>query len=121
MKFLRRYKATEFRQFTLYTLIILLKDVLPKKYYKHFLKFHCAIRILSTPGDCLRNNALAHELLKDFVVEFGLLYGYKNLSHNLHSLLHLAADVVHFQCPLDDYAAFKESTSKQLSGLGTDK
>lgn len=107
MKFLKRYKATEFRQFALYTLTILLKDVLPKKYYEHFLKFHCAIRILSTPEDCLRNNALAHELLKNFVAEFGLLYGYKNLSHNVHSLLHLAEDVVHFQCPLDDYAAFK--------------
>lgn len=107
MKFLKRYKATEFRQFTLYTLIILLKDILPKNYYDHFLKFHCAIRILSTPEDCLRNNALAHELLKDFVVEFGLLYEYKSLSFNVHSLLHLAADVRHLRSPLDDYAAFK--------------
>lgn len=107
LKHLKRYKATEFRQYTLYTLIIILKDILPAKYYNHFLKFHCAIRILCTPNDCLKNNNLANELLKDFVKEFGALYGYHNLSHNIHSLLHLSEDVKNFNCPLDSYSAFK--------------
>lgn len=107
LKHLKRYKATEFRQYNLYTLIILLEDVLPAKYYNHFLKLHCAIRILCTPNDCIKNNDLAKELIKDFVKEFGALYGYHNLSHNVHSLLHLSDDVKHFNCPLDDYSAFK--------------
>lgn len=107
LKHLKRYKATEFRQFTLYTLIIILKDILPLNYYNHFLKFHCAIRILSTPNDCIKNSDLASELLTDFVKEFGVLYGYHNLSYNVHCLLHLSQDVSHFKCPLDDYSAFK--------------
>lgn len=107
LKLLKRFKATEFRQFTLYTLIILLEDILPLEYYNHFLKFHCAIRILCTPVDCIQNNALASELLSDFVKEFGVLYGYRNLSHNIHSLLHLSQDVLHFNSPLDSYSAFK--------------
>lgn len=106
-KFLKRFKATEFRQFSLYTLIIVLEGLLPLKYYNHFLKFHCAIRILSTPGDCIRNNTLASELLTDFVKEFGVLYGYHNLSFNVHSLMHLSNDIMHFNCPLEGYSAFK--------------
>lgn len=107
LKHLKRYKATEFRQYTLYTLIIILKDILPPKYYNHFLKFHCAVRILCSPDDCIKNNDLANELLRDFVKEFGTLYGYHNLSHNVHSLLHLSKDVKNFNCPLDSYSAFK--------------
>lgn len=106
-KFLKRFKGTEFRQFALYTLIIVLEEILPPMYYKHFLKFHCAVRILSTPGDCIRNNNLASELLTDFVKEFGAMYGYHNLSSNVHSLLHLSEDVMHYKCPLESYSAFK--------------
>lgn len=43
------WKATEFRQFLLYTGPIVLKNRLPQNQYNHFLSFHCAIRILSTP------------------------------------------------------------------------
>lgn len=107
LKHLKRYKATEFRQFALYTLPIILEDLLPLQYYDHFLKFHCAIRILCTPGECVQKNALANELLTDFVKEFGVLYGYHNLSHNVHSLLHLSEDVIYFNCPLDGFSAFK--------------
>lgn len=107
LKHFKRYKATEFRQFTLYTLVVILNGILPEKYYNHFLKFHCAIRILCTPKDCIKNNDLAHELLEDFVREFGSLYEYRSLSHNVHSLLHLAEDVRNLNCPLDSYSAFK--------------
>ncbi|XP_037041508.1 uncharacterized protein LOC119078138 [Bradysia coprophila] len=68
LKLLKRFKATEFRQFALYTMIILLEGLLPLNYYNHFLKFHCAVRILSTPDDCIRNNALANDLMTDFTL-----------------------------------------------------
>ncbi len=96
-KLLKRFKATEFRQFAMYTLIILLEDILPAKYYAHFAKFLFAVRILSTPVDCSRNNKLASELITDFVREFGILYGYQNASFNVHSLLHLSEDVMHYK------------------------
>lgn len=107
LKLLKRFKATEFRQFVLYTMVIVLEGLIPLKYYNHFLKLHCAVRILSTPDDCIRNNTLAHDLITDFVKEFGKLYGYQNSSFNVHSLLHLSQDVLNFGCTLDSYSAFK--------------
>lgn len=102
-----RYKATELRQLLLYTMPILLKDAVPTVYYNHFMLLHCAIRILCSPNDCLTNNALAEELLSDFVVQFEKLYKKRNMSHNVHSVQHLAKDVLKFQSPLDDYSAFR--------------
>lgn len=41
-----RWKATEFRQLLLYTGPVVLRDVLEKDTYYHFLVLHVAIRIL---------------------------------------------------------------------------
>jgi len=42
---INRWKATEFRSFILYTRPVLLKDVLPKRVYEHFLCLNVSIRI----------------------------------------------------------------------------
>ena len=44
-----RWKATEFREFILYTGPLVLKDILHEEYYFHFLTLHCAMRILLSP------------------------------------------------------------------------
>ena len=46
-----RWKATEFREFILYTGPLVLKDILHEGYYIHFLTLHCAMRILLSPDD----------------------------------------------------------------------
>lgn len=43
------WKATEFRLFLLYTRPLVLKDVIPTRYYEHFLKLTVATRILCSP------------------------------------------------------------------------
>ena len=57
---LRHWKATEYRQFLLYTGPLVLKDVLPSDLYHHFLYLHCAIKILCSESLCCRYNMYAN-------------------------------------------------------------
>ena len=91
----------------------MLKNILQKKYYEHFLLLVCAVRILSHPKDCEKNNECASDLLREFVKKFNELYGLENMSYNVHSLLHIAEDVKKFG-HLDSYSAFKFENFMQI-------
>lgn len=107
LKYLSRYKATQYRQLLLYTLPVIAADLLKPEYYFHFLKLHVAIRILCSSDLCLQFNEFAKNLIEDFVREFALLYSPHCMSFNIHSLIHLANDVKLLNAPLDDFSAFK--------------
>ncbi|CAH1170530.1 unnamed protein product [Phaedon cochleariae] len=100
----KRWKATEFRQFLFYTGPVVLKHVLSKSKYKHFLSLHISMFILA--GKALNHNIdYAGILLKYFVDTFIIIYGKDNVSHNVHNLLHICDDVRRFGS-LDDFSAF---------------
>jgi len=63
------WKATEFRQFLLYTGPIVLLNVLSKDMYTHFLSLSVAMSILLNENDTFRNKyvVFAGELLNFFV------------------------------------------------------
>lgn len=102
---LARWKATEFRQFILYTGPIVMRDFLQIDVYKHFMCLHTAIFILCDTQlvNCYKD--YAEELLSYFVKSFSTLYGKEHLSYNVHGLLHICADTVKFG-NLDRYSAF---------------
>ncbi|KYN02340.1 hypothetical protein ALC62_06834 [Cyphomyrmex costatus] len=102
---LDRWKATEFRLFLLYIGPVALRTILPLDYYIHFNVFNCAMRILCHPANCICNNQYAQDLLKYFVYEFKTLYGEKNLTYNVHNLIHLSNDVLIYGS-LDKFSAF---------------
>jgi hypothetical protein len=104
---LDRYKATEFRFIVLYLGPIVLKGMLSQNYYKHFLLFHCAIRILSTVKfiDTAFINT-AKELLIYFVQNCENFYGTDFCVYNTHSLIHLADDVKYHKEVLDELSCF---------------
>lgn len=57
LKELENWKASEYRQFLLYTGPIILKNCLKKSKYVHFLALHCSVRILCTSDLYLKYNS----------------------------------------------------------------
>ena len=100
-----RWKATEFRQFLLYTGPVVLQDILSEKMYHHFMLLSVAVRILACPKFALSFCDYAHELLVLFVNEAEQLYGNEIYVYNVHCLIHLANDVRNLGA-LDEFSAF---------------
>lgn len=105
LKYSKQWKATEFRTFLLYTGPLVLKNVLSKVKYEHFMTLHAAITILASPLYHVKYIDYAEELLKHFVNLTKIIYGNHFLSHNIHNLLHLADDVRRFK-NLDNFSNF---------------
>lgn len=103
-KVICRWKATEYRQFGLYTGIIVLKDFIPKEIYNHFLLLHCAYKLLLMSRNHLEIKK-AHEMLTNFVELFPVLYGRTSVSYNVHNLLHLADCVLEYG-KLNNFSAY---------------
>ena len=101
-----RWKATVLRFFLLYAGPVIMKKYLPEREYKHFNSLSCAIRILCDPVLCKEKNKFANELLRDFVSEFADIYGHEYCTINVHSLIHLAKEVINNDGPLDSFSAF---------------
>ncbi|XP_072755742.1 uncharacterized protein [Anoplolepis gracilipes] len=100
-----KYKATEFRQFLLYTGPVVTHGVLDQQIYIHFLFLHTAIRILISSLPSKKYLNFAELALQKFVVRCENLYGLSFISYNVHGLLHLTNDVRQLG-PLDSFSAF---------------
>lgn len=83
-----RWKATECRQFILYSGPVVLKNIVNQDVFLNFITLHVALTILSSPR--LHNKFIdsADAFLKYFVDTFEILYGKQNISHNFHSIRH---------------------------------
>ena len=71
----QRWKATELRQFLLYTGPVVLRDVLAVPLYQNVMLLSVSIFILSSSTLCLALNDFAHGLLVSFVQHYSQLYG----------------------------------------------
>lgn len=112
-----RWKATEFREFLIYSGIVVLHDLIPEDIYHHFLVLTVAISILLDDDDDFRNAHLdyAKQLLQCFVRYSKDFYGPCFLSYNVHSLVHIADDCYTHSCSLNEISAFPfESFMKNL-------
>ncbi|EFN71874.1 hypothetical protein EAG_07199, partial [Camponotus floridanus] len=106
LDYLKQWKATEYRQFLLYTGPVVLRGILSNDLYYHFLTLTVAIRILCCKNVCNDYLNYAEELLIHYVNTFKILYGKYNMSHNVHGLIHLCDDV-RIHGTLDLFSAFK--------------
>ena len=105
---LDRWKATEFRQFLLYTGPIVLKDLLSDEQFHHFLCLTVGMSILleSDPKQRAEYLEYSKNILTYFVENSAEFYGNTFTVYNIHSLRHLHEDVEGFKCSLNDISAF---------------
>lgn len=106
LKYLKRFKATEYRLILLYIGALVFKTFLRHELYQHFLVLHTAMYILAHPKLSQSYSGYARDLLKFWVARFKKLYGYEYVSHNVHGLIHIADDVER-RGNLDRFSAFK--------------
>ncbi|CAI6366430.1 unnamed protein product [Macrosiphum euphorbiae] len=99
-----RWKATELRQFLLYTGPVVLKNVLSEECYDNFMSLNIAMIILLSKN---QSNKIeyADKLLHYFVKSFQNIYGDHFVSYNIHGLLHIVNDYKQFG-PLDSSSCF---------------
>ena len=69
---------------------------MPALYFNHYMLLVYSIYILSQPTISDKSVNLAEQLIHEFVMQFSDLYGLKNMTCNLHSLLHLPQNVRDF-------------------------
>ena len=105
LKELDRWKATEFRQFLLYTGPIILYRILDPAIYNNFLLLFSAISILVCPRLSSNYAEYAKTLLKTFVNHYADIYGKDLVVYNVHGLIHLPDDVK-MHGPLDTFSSF---------------
>lgn len=100
---LDRWKATELRQFLLYTGPVVLRRVVSHAVYSHFLSLMVAMSVLLNSDDAEREEHLDYvrELLVYYVRKCKDIYGKTFTVCNVHSLIHLPYDVEHFRCSLN--------------------
>jgi len=110
---IKLWKATEFRQFLLYTGIFVLKDCVKNDIYYNFLLLHSAIRLLSCERTCQSELKVAQQILEDFVDLFSKIFGRHLVSSNVHNLLHIS-ECVRLYGPLDSFSAYKFENHMQL-------
>ena len=115
-----RWKATEFRQFLVYTGQIALKGVLPNNLYKNFMCLCVAITILLNRDLVLLYSNYAHRLLCYFVRSCHRLYGAEFCVYNVHSLLHLRTEADAFgsldKCAAWPFENFMQQLKRKVRG-----
>jgi hypothetical protein len=104
LKELKRFKASEFRNFIFY-LTPALKEILSAEIFNHYLVYATAIRLLT--DDCLELDHIksAQNLINYFVRTFSDIYGIENMPYKLHSHLHLPSQVLNFG-PINKVSSF---------------
>ena len=100
-----RWKATEFRQFILYSGAVVVKGKISDLVYQHFLLLVVGIFCLCSPLHCITHCEYSSDVLCMFVEQWGTLYGNDMLVYNVQGSTHLAGDAMRF-CPLDSFSAF---------------
>jgi len=99
------WKATEYRNFLLIYSPVILVDVLPKRYYTHWLLLCNGIRLLLQDTVTGAMITTSRNCLHKFIALIPDLYDGVHLSYNVHLLSHLP-DAVHNWGPLWAHSAF---------------
>lgn len=113
---LERWKATEFRQFLLYTGPVVLRHVVPESVYEHYLCLTVGLSVMLDSDQDKREAYLTYsqQIIEYFVHKCKDVYGHTFTVYNVHNLLHLHEDVQFFKCSLNDVSSFKFENHMQI-------
>lgn len=103
---LKHFKAHDYKLFLLYFSIVM-RGILPERYFLHFQLLVTSVRILSRK--CKNTQSLvkcAQYYINEFLSKGIELYGESIMTMKLHSLLHLTECVLDFG-PLPEFSAFR--------------
>ena len=99
------WKGSDRRNWLFYYGPLALKEILPARFYNHFLLYSEAVYTLSQKEIKFCEVRKAIEQLEKFVEDFELLYGIMNMTFNVHQLLHLGKCVYQWD-PLWVYSTY---------------
>lgn len=103
---LMRWKATEFRQFILYLIPVVLRgSVLPAKALELFFLLHIAMTIVVRRDLLSRYSDVADWCLNDFVTKAKVYLKTEFITHNVHNLVHIVSHC-NVYGPVDNFSAF---------------
>lgn len=88
-----KWKAHEKRNFLFFYSVPALRQLLPRKYYRHWLLLVNAIRLVSQKEFADEVIEIAYVLANDFVLTTAKLYGMEQNSYNVHALIHVIESV----------------------------
>ena len=91
-----RWKASELKNFLIYYSLIVLKDLIPMKYYKHWWLLVYAITIYDQKKITREDREKAKTALNKFVHDTQKLYGKTLMKYNIHLLIHIPESVENF-------------------------
>ena len=111
------WKASENRDFVLYLSPVILKFVLQKQYYDHWMLFVCGCRLLYRTEVPYEDTRIALRLFHKFILLTADLYGEENVTYNLHLLQHLPQSVRDWGAPWATSAFLFESAGGDLIQL----
>ncbi|KAJ1519049.1 hypothetical protein ONE63_011292 [Megalurothrips usitatus] len=105
LKYVKRFKATEWRMLLFYLGVVVFSH-LPRHLYELFLVFHVAMTIFARP-DLIENHLeYGRDLMMYFIRNYEKLVGKPYVVHNIHNLSHLWIDVRNHG-PVHKFDAFK--------------
>ena len=111
---LEYWKASELRQFLLYTGMVVLRDhKIDKELYEHFVCLSVIMHILLSPTLFSYYNEYVEELAVFWVRKSAELYGKHFVVYNVHCLIHLVDDCRNFGS-LDKISAFPYENFMQV-------
>jgi hypothetical protein len=99
------WKASEFRVWLLFYSPVVLRHLLPHKYYKHWLILVKGMHMLLKKNISREDVEVVRKLFFKFVSQVELLYGEEQVSYNVHLLQHVVDSVTYWGCPWA-YSAF---------------
>ena len=111
----KKWKASEYRNWLLFFSPVVLKSLLPREHYRHWLYLVNCCRILSQKKIKVEELELAELLAMSFIAKIPKLYGKQHVTYNVHLLQHVIESTRNWGAPWSYSAFLYEDAGGHLS------